>query len=83
MLKSFVGAIKIKVDDIEFGLDVDPEKGAADSGDLEIDLPSLFTAFQDGHTEKTPLHPHSSNQKRDGKHPTVTAHVNNPQKRRY
>ena len=26
-------------------LDIDPEKGSADSGDLEIDLPNLFVAI--------------------------------------
>ena len=31
--------------DITFGLDIDPEKGAADSGDLEIDLPNLLVAI--------------------------------------
>ncbi len=52
VLKSFIGAIKVKVDDVEFGLDVDPEKGAADSGDIEIDLPSLFTAVAEAATER-------------------------------
>ncbi len=47
VLKSFIGAVKIKVDDVEFGLDIDPEIGTADSGDLEIDLPTLFTAVAD------------------------------------
>lgn len=44
VLRSFVGALKITTNDITFGLDVEPEKGAADSGDIEIDLPSLFVA---------------------------------------
>ena len=52
VLKSFVGAIKVKVDDVEFGLDIDPEIGTADSGDLEIDLPSLFTAVAEAATER-------------------------------
>jgi hypothetical protein len=52
VLKSFIGAIKVKVDDIEFGLDIDPEKGAADSGDLEIDLPNLFTAVAEAAAER-------------------------------
>jgi len=52
VLKSFIGAIKVKVDDIEFGLDIDPEMGAADSGDLEIDLPSLFTAVAEAAAER-------------------------------
>ena len=29
---------------LNIGLDIEPEKGAADSGDLEIDLPNLFAA---------------------------------------
>ena len=41
ILKSFVGAVKVTVDDVEFGLDIDPENGSADSGDLEIDLTTL------------------------------------------
>src|SRR5260370_30871497 len=45
VLRSFVGALKIKVDEVTFGLDIEPEKGAADSGDLEIDLPKLFVAI--------------------------------------
>ena len=45
VLKSFVSAIKISVGDINIGLDVEPESGAADSGDLEVDLPSLSFNF--------------------------------------
>ncbi|WP_080431721.1 AAA family ATPase [Burkholderia ubonensis] len=45
VLRSFVGGVKVKVNEVEFGLDVDPEKGAADSGDLEADLPELFVAL--------------------------------------
>ena len=52
VLKSFIGAIKVKVDDVEFGLDIDPEMGAADSGDLEIDLPNLFTAVAEAAAER-------------------------------
>ncbi len=52
VLKSFIGAIKVKIEDIELGLDIDPEKGAADSGDLEIDLPSLFTAVAEAAEER-------------------------------
>ncbi|MBI5440259.1 MAG: ATP-binding protein [Deltaproteobacteria bacterium] len=44
VLKSFLGAVKVTVADLEFGLDIEPERGAADSGDLESDLPSLFAA---------------------------------------
>ncbi len=52
VLKSFIGAVKVKVDDVEFGLDIDPETGTADSGDLEIDLPSLFAAVAEAATER-------------------------------
>ena len=44
VLKSFVSAIKLKVGDIDVGIDIEPVKGNADSGDLEVDLPSLFVA---------------------------------------
>lgn len=36
VLKSFVSAIKIKIGDFEVGLDIEAERGAADSGDIEI-----------------------------------------------
>jgi hypothetical protein len=45
VLRSFIGAIRITVDDVAIGLDIEPERGAADSGDLEIDLPNLFVAI--------------------------------------
>lgn len=44
VLSSFVSAIKVKLGDAEFSLDIDPEKGSADSGDLEADLAELFVA---------------------------------------
>jgi len=44
VLRSFIGAVKVKVGDAEFGLDIDPETGSADSGDLEADLAELFVA---------------------------------------
>jgi AAA ATPase domain len=45
VLRSFIGALKLTVGDATFGLDLEPEKGSADSGDLEADLPELFTAI--------------------------------------
>jgi hypothetical protein len=45
VLRSFIGTLKITASDITVGLDIEPEKGAADSGDLEIDLPNLFVAI--------------------------------------
>jgi hypothetical protein len=41
-LGGFVGAMKLKYNDIEFGLDLGNEPGLADSGDLEHDLIDLF-----------------------------------------
>ena len=43
VLGGFVGAMKVKYQDIEFGLDLGSEPGVADSGDLEHDLVALFT----------------------------------------
>lgn len=52
VLKSFVGAIKVKVGDVDIGLDIEPEPGTADSGDLEVDLPSLFMAVAEAAQER-------------------------------
>ncbi|MGH0034208.1 MAG: ATP-binding protein [Myxococcota bacterium] len=41
-LAGFVGALKVKYDDIEVGLDFSPEPGLADNGDLERDLQALL-----------------------------------------
>jgi hypothetical protein len=43
-LAGFVKAFKVKYQDIEVGLDVDPEPGLADNGDLEQDLQALLEA---------------------------------------
>lgn len=52
VLRSFIGAIKVTVGDVEFGLDIDPERGAADSGDLEMDLSNLFVAVAEAAEER-------------------------------
>lgn len=52
VLKSFIGSIRVNVGDVEFGLDIEPEQGAADSGDLEVDLPNLFTAVAEAAEER-------------------------------
>ena len=44
VLKSFVGAIRVKVEGIEFSVDIDGEQGIADSGTLSRDLPEVFVA---------------------------------------
>lgn len=41
-LKGFVGAVKVRYAGLELGLDIDPERGVADSGNLEADLTALF-----------------------------------------
>jgi hypothetical protein len=51
-LKSFVSSVKVTFDDIPIGLDINPEKGTADSGDLEIDLPDLLTVVAEAAQER-------------------------------
>jgi hypothetical protein len=41
-LAGFAGKMKIKYQDLEVGLDYEPEPGLADNGDLEHDLQALF-----------------------------------------
>jgi hypothetical protein len=52
VLRSFIGAIKLKVGDLDIGLDIEPERGSADSGDLEVDLPNLFIAVAEAAQER-------------------------------
>lgn len=52
VLRSFLGALKVTYKDVTVGLDVDPEQGSADSGDLEIDLPNLFVAVAEAAEER-------------------------------
>lgn len=52
VLKSFVGAIKVSFGEVELGLDIEPEQGTADSGDLEVDLSSLFIAVGEAAEER-------------------------------
>jgi hypothetical protein len=51
-LAGFVSALKMKHGDIEVALDVDPEKGLADSGDLNSDLSELMIAVGKAAAEK-------------------------------
>ncbi len=56
VLKGFMNGVKVAMGDIEVGLDIEPEKGSADSGDLESDLPNLFMAVAEAAEErKTPV----------------------------
>jgi hypothetical protein len=52
VLRSFIGSIKLTVNDMALGLDIEPAKGTADSGDLEIDLPNLFVAIAEAAQER-------------------------------
>lgn len=51
-LGGFVGAMKLKYQDIEFGVDLGNEPGIADSGDLEHDLIDLFVELGRAAKEK-------------------------------
>lgn len=53
VLRSFLGVLKVTYQDVTIGLDVDPEQGSADSGDLQIDLPNLFIAVAEAAEERT------------------------------
>jgi hypothetical protein len=52
-LAGFVGAMKIKYGDVEVGLEVEPEKGLADSGDLDVDLTDLLVAVGEAAQERS------------------------------
>jgi hypothetical protein len=52
ILRSFIGSIKLTVGDVALGLDIEPAKGTADSGDLEIDLPNVFMAIAEAAEER-------------------------------
>ncbi len=52
VLKGFINAVKIKANDVEFSLDIDPERGTADSGDLEADLPNLLEIVAEAAKDK-------------------------------
>jgi AAA ATPase-like protein len=51
-LASFASVLKVKYHDIEIGLDVKPEKGLADSGDLDTDLSQLLAAAGEAARER-------------------------------
>jgi hypothetical protein len=52
VLKSFMNGFKLKLGEIEVGLDIEPERGTADSGDLESDVPALFLAVAEAAEER-------------------------------
>jgi hypothetical protein len=52
VLRSFIGGIKVEVNDVTFGLDIEPMNGAADSGDIEVDLPNLIVSVGEAARER-------------------------------
>ena len=52
VLKGFMNGVKVTMGDIEVSMDIEPEKGEADSGDLESDLPNLFLAVAEAAEER-------------------------------
>ena len=55
VVKSFFQSLKlrIKINDIDFGLGIDAEKGVADSGNLESDLAQVFVALGEAAAERS------------------------------
>jgi hypothetical protein len=51
--RSFFGKVKLKYQEIEVGFDVDPEKGVADSGDLEADLSALLQSLAEAAADRS------------------------------
>jgi hypothetical protein len=56
VLRSFVGPLKVTVNDITIGLDIDAKKGSADSGELEIDLPNVLVPIWSPHSDQVGPH---------------------------
>jgi hypothetical protein len=52
VLKAFMNGVKFTIGEIEVGLEIEPEKGSADSGDLESDLPNLLLAVAEAAVER-------------------------------
>lgn len=53
VLRSFIDGLRLKYHDIEIGIDVDPEEGIADSGNLESDLSEVFLAVGEAAAERS------------------------------
>lgn len=50
ILRNFIGAVKLSYGD--FGIDLEPLPGMADTGNMEIDLPELFLAVAEAARER-------------------------------
>jgi len=52
VLKSFLSGTRVSYGDLEIGIDMEAERGVADSGDLEMDLSDLFIAVAEAAQER-------------------------------
>jgi AAA ATPase domain len=59
-LAGFISSLKVKFQDIELGMDVDPERGLADSGDLDNDLEDLIAAVGEAAGERKTVRHHNA-----------------------
>src|SRR6185295_13031738 len=55
VLKSFVSSMKfnVKMQEIDLGIGIEPERGTADSGDLEADLAHVFIVLGEAAQDRT------------------------------
>jgi hypothetical protein len=53
VMAGFAKALKVKTEGVEFTLDLAPEAGVADSGDLDQDLPDLLEAVAEAAKERS------------------------------
>ncbi|MHB8370795.1 MAG: ATP-binding protein [Leptospirales bacterium] len=51
-LRNFVSAAHVKIAEVELGLDLSPERGLADSGNIENDLPDLLLVLAEAAKNK-------------------------------
>jgi hypothetical protein len=52
VLRSFIGSLKVTMGEVTLGLDIEPEQGTADSGDLDLDLPALLAVIAEAAEER-------------------------------
>jgi hypothetical protein len=45
VLRSFISSVSLKINDIDYGVNVSPEKGTGDSGNFEVDLSETLMAI--------------------------------------
>lgn len=52
VLGSFLSMLRVSYEGATLGLDINPERGTADSGDLSVDLPQLFVAVAEAAADR-------------------------------